>query len=58
MVNLPCRIKYIDSLYGKISSHAGSLITFEHDEFLQLISYYLPDPLHKAEYSDFQKYLR
>jgi hypothetical protein len=57
-VYVPCRIKYIDSLYGKISSHGGPVITFEHDKFLELVSHYLPDPLGGAEYSDFQRFLK
>lgn len=34
------------------------MIAFEQDNFLELVSYYLPDPLHKSEYSDFHEYLR
>ncbi|CDW87905.1 family protein [Stylonychia lemnae] len=57
-VQFPCRIKYIDSLFGKIPQHSGSLILFEHDKLLELFSYYLPDPLHQEIYSDFHEYLR
>ena len=58
MVNFPCRIKYIESLHGKISQMHGSVIAFEHHKFLELISHYLPDPLNNTDYADFHKYLR
>lgn len=57
-LHVPCRIKYINSLYGKISPHSGPVITFEADKFLELASYYLPDPLHEEQYKGFQEFLR
>lgn len=37
---------------------SGEMISFEHDKFLELLSHYLPEPLHEAQYSDFHKFLR
>lgn len=58
LAQFPCRIKYIDSLHGKVPESAGEMISFEHDKYLSLLSYYLPEPLHEQEYAEFHQFLR
>lgn len=57
LVTVPCKVKYIKSFYGKLSSQE-EVVAFESDRFMELVSHYLPDPLHSQEYSGFHEFLR
>lgn len=55
-IKYPCRATLIEDAKGKAPGSLKSAIYIEYDNYLQLISHHLPDPLHLN--ADFIKYLR
>lgn len=55
-IKYPCRAFLIEDAKGKAPSSLKSAIYIEYDNYLKLISQYLPEPLHLN--ADFIKYLR
>lgn len=55
-IQYPCRAALIPDPKGKAPNSLKSAIYIEYDNYLKLISQYLPDPLHLN--ADFSKFLR
>lgn len=55
-VQLPCRVSFVPSRLGKIPSTHKNTIFMEYDNFLRLLSNYLPDTL--SDNDDFKRYLQ
>ena len=55
-IQYPCRATMIPTPLGKAPSSLKSAIYIEFDNYLKLISQYLPDPLHQN--ADFIRFLR
>ena len=55
-VQLPCRVSFIPNRLGKIPFSSKNLIYMEYDNYLRLLSEYLPESL--ADNEDFKNYLR
>lgn len=45
-IQFPCRATLIDDTKGKVPTSLKSAIYMEYDNYLKLISQYLPNPLH------------
>ena len=53
-IQYPCRASVIDGNKGKVPASLKSAIYIEYDNYLKLISQYLPNPLHQnADFIDF-----
>ena len=55
-IQFPCKAMLIPDSKGKAPASLKSAIYIEYDNYLKLISQYLPDPLHLN--ADFSKFLR